>query len=299
MLVVVTGARGFLGRSLTPRLVQEGYRVLAVDRVPAESDLPGVESHVADIADPASLLPAGRALEEPFVLVHLAWNIQQRDASYRVQAEQVAIMAGLLDHWREKGLGYVVAPGSAQEFGARSGTLDEDAKPEEPLSPYGWAKRAAFEMTSSWSRQHGVGLTWLRPFIIYGEGQRGDLLLPYAVQQARAGQRAEFTDGRQIRDFIHVSDVVEAFVLAVKAQPKAQTVLNLGSRDPVSVHDVLYAIADHFGANDAFIFGARPRRVTDPDMQVANCARAESVLGWRPRVGWREGIRRICGARGS
>lgn len=299
MFIIVTGARGFLGRRLVPRLVEEGHRVLAVDRVPAKSETPCVENHVADLSEPASLIPPGREPGEPFILIHLAWNIQQREFAYRVQAEQVAILAGLLDYWRGKGLAYVVAPGSAQEFGARSGVLDEDAPPVNPVSPYGWAKRAAYEMASSWARQNDAGFTWLRPFIIYGEGQRGDLLVPYAVCQARSGQRAEFTDGLQVRDFVHVSDIVEAFVLAVKKQPKGPVALNLGSRDPVSARELLQNVADYFGAGDKFVFGARPRRASDPEMQVANCSQAEKVLGWIPRIGWREGIRRVCEARGE
>lgn len=296
MLVVVTGAQGFLGRHLVPRLAAEGHQVVAVDRVPAPIVIQGVVNHIADLADPTALIPSDRKLGQPFILIHLAWNIKQRDAGYHVQAEQIALFAGLLDYWRERGLAYLIAPGSAQEFGARSGVLDEDALPEDPVSPYGWAKRAAYAMACSWSLQNDIGLSWLRPFIIYGEGQRGDLLVPYAVHQASTGQRAEFTDGKQIRDFVHVSDVVEAFVLAVAKRPKGQVALNLGSGDSASAREVLQSVADYFNAEDRFVFGARPRRQTDPEMQVADCSRAEQVLGWTPKMGWREGIQRVCEA---
>lgn len=296
MLIVVTGAQGFLGRHLVPRLAEAGYRVLAVDRVAAQKDIPGVVNHVADLASPAALIPPDCVGGEPFVLIHLAWNIQQRDAGYRVQAEQVAIFAALLDYWREKGLTHLIAPGSAQEFGAKSGVLSEEAVPEEPVSPYGWAKRSAYTMAHSWSQRNSIGLTWLRPFIIYGEGQGGDLLVPYALRQASSGERAEFTDGKQIRDFVHISDIVEAFVLAVQRRSKTPVALNLGSRDPVSARELLEVIAGSFHARDKFVFGARARRQTDPEMQVADCSRAEQVLGWTPKMGWREGIQRVCGA---
>lgn len=298
MLIVVTGARGFLGHHVVARLAAEGHRVLAVDRRPviqAEA-MPSVQSHTSDLSDPSTLIPPDCEPIEPFVLIHLAWDLRQRETSYRIQAEQTLPLAGLLDYWRGNGLSYVIAPGSAQEFGARGGVLGEDALPEEPLSPYGWAKRATYEMASSWARQSGVGFLWLRPFIIYGVGQGGSMLVPYAVRQAQAGQRAEFTDGLQVRDFVYVDDVVEAIALGVAQQPKGPIALNLGSRDPVRLRDLLQTVADHLDAGDRFGFGVRPRRTAEPDVQVADCTRAEQVLGWVPKVGWREGILRICRA---
>ncbi len=296
MRIVVTGAQGFLGRHLVRRLAAEGRHVLAVDRRPAAlaQSIPGVQYHVSDLVDPATLIPPECEPVGPFVLVHLAWDLRQRETSYRVQSEQVSALAGLLDAWRDRGLTYVIAPGSAQEFGARGGVMDEEALPLEPLSPYGWAKRATFEMAGSWSRQCGIGLLWLRPFIIYGPGQAGSMLVPYAIRQAQEGQRAEFSDGLQVRDFVYVDDVVDAIARGLERPVAGPVALNLGSRDPVRARDLLQAIADHFRAGDRFVFGARPRRSAEPDEQIADCSRAEQVLGWRPAIGWREGIRRAC-----
>ena len=295
MLTVVTGAHGFLGRHIVSRLAADGHQVLAVDRKAFVGQVvEGVQYHLSDLEDPATLIPPDCEPVGRFALVHLAWDLRSRETSYKVQSEQVTTLAGLLDTWTGKGLSYVIAPGSAQEYGAKGGVLAEGVQPEEPLSPYGWAKRATFEMASSWSRRSGVGLLWLRPFIIYGPGQAGSMLVPYAVRQAMHGEQADFTDGKQTRDFVYVDDVVEAFSRGLGQQPQGIHELNLGSRDPVQVCDVLAAIADQFQARDNFHFGAKPRRLAEPDVQVADCTRAEQVLGWTPQVGWREGVRRIC-----
>ncbi|HMP74741.1 MAG TPA: NAD(P)-dependent oxidoreductase [Kiritimatiellia bacterium] len=296
MLIVVTGAQGFLGRHVVRRLAADGHALLAVDRRPVvlAQAVPNVHYHVSDLSDPATLIPPECEPVGPFTLIHLAWDLRQRETSYRVQSGQVTALAGLLDAWRGNGLSHVIAPGSAQEFGARGGVINEDTLPEEPLSPYGWAKRATFQMASSWSQQNGVGLLWLRPFIIYGLGQAGSMLVPYAIRQAQEGARAEFSDGLQVRDFVYVDDVVEAIRLGVRKPVSGVVALNLGSRDPVRARDLLRAIADHFRAGDHFIFGARPRRASEPDEQIADCTRAMEVLGWSPKVGWREGIRRVC-----
>ncbi len=299
-LVVVTGSQGFLGRRVVAALVASGCRVLAVDRcpVPLDQAQPGVICHVADLADPATLLPPECLHERSFALIHLAWDLRLRETSYRVQSEQVTCLAGLLDTWTGRGLSYVISPGSAQEFGSRGGVLGACDQPVEPLSPYGWAKRALFELASSWSRQSGVGLLWLRPFIIYGPGQAGSLLLPYAIRQAAAGEVAEFSDGLQTRDFIYVDDVASAIFKGLERRLPGPNAINLGSGDPVQIREVLQAVADHFKAGDRFRFGVRPRRVADPDVQVADIRLAADQLGWRPTVGWREGVRRTCEAAG-
>lgn len=296
MIVVVTGAQGFLGRHLVRRLAQEGYRVVAVDRRPPVlgEGYPEVLYHISNLSDPTTLIPPECEPIGQFALVHLAWDLRLRESSYKVQSEQVTAFAGILDYWRGRGLSFVIAPGSAQEYGARGGVLNEDALPLEPLSPYGWAKRAAHEMATSWSRQAGIGLLWLRPFIAYGPGQAGSMLIPYAVRCAREGARAEFTDGMQIRDFVYVEDIVDAILLGLRRRPQGPLTLNLGSRDPVPIREVILEIARYFGAEPNFIFGARPRRLSEPDIQVSDCTRAESELGWRPQIGWREGIRRVC-----
>ncbi len=295
MLIVITGSQGFLGRNLVSRLSQAGHAILAVDRRPSiESPVPGVQYHVSDLTDPTTLIPPECEPVGDFVLIHLAWDLRNRETSYKVQSEQVTTLAGLLDSWTGRGLKYVIAPGSAQEFGGRGGVLGEDDRPLEPLSPYGWAKWAAYEMTASWARQTGVGLLWLRPFIVYGPGQAGSMLIPYAVRQAHMKMPASFSDCLQQRDFVYVDDVVEAFAIGVEKQLPGVNVFNLGCGIPVKARDVIEMIGRELGAQDAFTFGAKPRRVNEPDVQVANIARANGLLGWTPKVDWREGVRRIC-----
>ncbi len=295
MFTVVTGAQGFLGRHMVMRLAREGHKVLAVDRrAAAPMGHPNIQVHFSDLADPTTLIPPDCEPVGRFALIHLAWDLRSRETSFKIQSEQVTGLAGLLDAWKDRGLAYVMAPGSAQEFGQRSGEIGDEDLPVGPLSPYGWAKHAMLDMVSSWGRQSGVGVLWLRPFIAYGPGQGGSMFVPYAVRQAQMKEQADVTDCEQIRDFVYVDDVVEAFVLGLRKQPAGVHQVNLGSKDPARLRDVLTVVADHFGAGEIFRFGAKPRRMQDPDVQVARVDRAKDLLGWTPKTGWREGIRRVC-----
>ncbi len=148
-------------------------------------------------------------------------------------------------------------------------------------------------MAQAWSEQTGIGLVWLRPFIVYGPGQRGDMVIPYAVDRARNRQPAEFSDCKQVRDFIYIDDVVRAIQLGVEKRPAGVHEVNLGNGEPVAVRAVLEAIAAYFDAEDLFQLGVRQRRAGEPDTQVADFSRATELFGWKPKVRWDEGIRRM------
>jgi nucleoside-diphosphate-sugar epimerase len=295
MRVLLTGAQGFIGRRLVTRLAAEGAEVLAVDQVPAREPLPpDVRGEVSDLGNSAALVSRHWKSAGPFSLVHLAWDLQRRDR-WSAQAGAVRVLAGLIEDLTSAGLERVIAMGSAEEYGTRGGRLAEDDAPGLPLSPYGWAKRAAGEMVASWAGRTGRRALWLRPFVVYGPGQGGDMAIPYAIRRARERAAADFTDGLQQRDFVFVDDVVEAIVGGLSAEWRGAELVNLGWGRPVALRDVLDEIARLLGAGDLFRFGARPRRVGEPEVQVADTARAEERLGWRPRVEWREGVRRTCG----
>ena len=294
--VVVTGAEGFIGKRLVKCLAAEGYAVLALDQNPhTEPPLPGVEYRVSDLSDPAGILANASLEREGFALVHLAWALR-RGASFSDQALDVRLLAGLLDKLGDRGMRQLLAVGSADEYGQRSGVLLEDDEPVLPLTPYGWGKRAARLMALSWAQRTGMPLLWIRPVVIYGPGQTGDMLIPYAIHRALARQNAEFSDGLQERDFVYVDDVVEGIVRGVQRAPRGVHSVNLGCGVPVKVRDVLVEIARLLDAASLFRLDAKNRRPGEPEVRVAEVRKAEDVLGWRARVDWREGLRMTCEA---
>lgn len=294
--IVVTGAEGFLGRKVVERLAREDTSVIAVDRVAHEGEeLQGVTYHQADLSDPVSLLPSAIS-HQPFVLVHLAWDMR-RHLGHEVQNEMVKQFSAILEYWNDRGLSKLVAMGSAEEYGGYDGTIHEAVEPVLPLSPYGQAKRKAHDLAAAWSERENKAVLWLRPFVIYGPGQRGDMMIPYAVTCARDGKEADFTDGQQRRDFVYIDDVADAIALAVAAEPSGMNEVNIGTGRPVKVADVLMTIAKHFGAEENFHLGARPRRENEPDVQAADTTVAKELLGWKSQVDVFEGLKRTVSGR--
>jgi nucleoside-diphosphate-sugar epimerase len=202
----------------------------------------------------------------------------------------------LLEFWTGRGLRRVVVAGSAEEYGSRNGRLQESDEPMGPLSPYGWGKHAACSMTQAWSERDRIPVLWLRPFVVYGPGQQGNMLIPYALRQALRGLPANFTDGRQRRDFVHVDDVAEAFLVACRCATPGFTAVNVGSGQGIAVVDVIEHLGSWFTPPPKFRLGSVPRRPAEPDEQVAVIDRAQELLGWRPAVAWQDGLRELVQA---
>ncbi len=287
MNFVLTGSTGFIGRAVRRRFAEAGLPLLAVSRsANRESDM-----HQVDFQRPESLLPPERAGED-FTLIHLAWTVDAR-AGWSLHSEQVGCLARLLEYWSGRGLRRVVFAGSAAEYGGMAGRLHESDHSCPSLSPYGWGKHAACALAQAWSTRSGIPVLWLRPFVVYGPGQQGDMLIPYALRQASAGLPARFSDGSQVRDFVHVADVAEAFLQASLCAAEGFTAVNIGTGEGATVAEVLNYLSDLFQPRPDFQLGAIDRRPGEPVEQVAEIETARCVLGWQPRIRWQNGLRRL------
>ena len=284
--IVVTGAAGFIGRRVVARLAVEAD-VIALDRTPDPGGWPtGVEYRQLDLDRE---MPAFKG---NWILVHLAWSLDRANAA--AQRESLQAFARLLG---QAGLAGVVGLGSAEEYGELEGRLREDLAPGTKLSAYGQAKHAAGKVLESWARGAGRKAAWLRPFVVYGPGQGGNMAIPYALRCARERIPGEFSEGLQFRDFVHVDDVADgiaAAALALPALKPAFVVCNLGWGEPVRLRDVLERIADQTNARNLFRFGARPMRPGEPQEQYAETSSAADLFGWRAKISWKKGIDALC-----
>lgn len=284
--IVVTGSAGFIGRRVVARLAV-GANVIALDRAPDPGGWPtGVEYRQLDLGREMPVFKGN------WILVHLAWSLDRANAA--AQRESLQAFARLLG---QAGLAGVVGLGSAEEYGELEGRLREDLAPGTKLSAYGQAKHAAGKALESWARGAGRKAVWLRPFVVYGPGQGGNMAIPYALRCARERIPGEFSEGLQFRDFVHVDDVADgiaAAALALPALKPAFVVCNLGWGEPVRLRDVLERIADQTNARNLFRFGARPMRPGEPQEQYAETSSAADLFGWRAKISWKNGIDALC-----
>jgi nucleoside-diphosphate-sugar epimerase len=293
--VLVTGATGFIGANLVRAVLAAGAEVHAVVRAGSstwrlEELQRDVRFHPADLADPVSLRRAF-ATARPDVLLHLAVPRGQDEAArVRIVRDNVLGAAHLIGLVREFGVGRVVVTGSSLEYGPQAGPLHE-ALALQPSTVHGVAKAAASLLFRQAALEHGIPVSILRLFHVYGPWESPHRLFPAAVRAARDGTRLPLTEPGIRRDWVFVDDVVDAVLRAVGLETRGE-VLNIGSGRQYANEEVVAGVAAAVGhpiATDVGAFTARPADVTS---RVADCAEAARQLGWRPRHDLASAVRR-------
>jgi dTDP-glucose 4,6-dehydratase len=230
----------------------------------------------------------------PTAVVHLAASLDKReDGRGRPRQWHDTFQAGVvvIEEVCAAKVPHLIVAGTLEELGPAEGVLSGSTPPR-PESTYGLCKHLLRQVAEHWAGRAGTRIDWVRPFVVYGPGQTGSMLLPYAFAAARARGVGEFSDGLQERDLLYIDDLVAWFGLALSTRPAAGgfTLHHLGRGEAVAIRDVLEAIADELpGAR--FELGRRSRRIGEPHRQCAPPpVDATTIEGWTPRVPWRTGV---------
>jgi UDP-glucose 4-epimerase len=304
--ILVTGGAGYVGSVSAAAFIAAGHEVAVLDdlstghraavpsgarlRVGTYGDTKAVVRLLGDARIEAILHCAARSL--------VGESIADPAKYYR---DNVAGGVALLEAARTAGVGRIVFSSTAAVYGTPDATPILEDAPLRPINPYGETKRT-FEGALDWyARAYGLRAVSLRYFNVAGAtaelGEDHDPethLLPNIL--AAAAGRRELTvygddyptpDGTCIRDYIHVADLADAHLraIAATAPDDARTddylACNLGVGGGFSIREVIAAAERAVGRTIPFRVG--PRRTGDPAVLVASAARAEAVLGWRPR----------------
>jgi len=296
--VLVTGAAGFLGSHLVPRLIEEGAEVCVLDQPNARrwallerSDLAAsLRADVRTLAEPSR----DRALGDVDVIFHLAAVGVTGDVTDMRQVVTGNIDGTLAVLLAAQRLGSrLLYCGSCFEYGSGD-RWSEDALPA-PTTEYGAAKAAGWLLANAFARRTGVEVVSLRPFTMYGPMEPPGRLVPSVVRHALAGRPIDLTPGDQLRDFVFVTDAVDAFVAAATTDAAVGGTFNVCTGNPVTVRDVVHRVLRCTGSSSEARFGALAYRPTELAVLSGDPTRAEQVLKWRARVSLDEGLSRTIG----
>jgi dTDP-glucose 4,6-dehydratase len=184
--------------------------------------------------------------------------------------------------------------GSGLEYESGDLPVDESA----PLSApnlYGASKAAGWLLLDYLCRVEGLPLTTVRPFTVFGPAESDRKLIPYVIGKALRRETLQLGPGTQVRDYVYVSDVVDALILAAGGENAAGEVFNIGSgvSEARTIRAVVETTLDMIGAPRSLCrFGEERRSRPDPAALVANSADAMARLGWKPRVSLEAGLAR-------
>jgi dTDP-glucose 4,6-dehydratase len=302
---MVTGAAGFIGSHLTEALLRSGADVTALVRynsrgtigalseVPADGDAK-LSIVTADLKDLAALFLAVRDIDIVFhlgALIGIPYSYM-RPVDY--VATNVVGTANLLEACRHAGVARIVQFSTSEVYGtARYVPIDEE-HPLQAQSPYAASKIAADQLALSYFRSFGLPVAIARPFNTYGPRQPSRAIIPTIIGQALTGRTVRLGSLTPLRDMNFVSDTVAGALRIAETEAAIGEVINLGSSREISVGDIAQTIFQVIGGD--FRLETDPARVRPTNSEVnrllANCSKAERLLGWRPSVTLEEGILR-------
>ncbi len=288
MRVLVTGAEGFVGRHLVPRLRGDGHEVFATDRDLDVTDAAGVAKRVAELGPDAIVHLAA--------LSSVAASWREPELSFRVNflgsrsvLRAAASAAGVRVLWI----------GSADEYGsaAPGSPAFTEASPLRPGSPYARCKAAA-DLLGAVYADAGLDLVRVRPFNHAGPGQSPDFVLASFAKQV-----AEIESGRRepvlrvgnldsIRDFLDIEDVIEAYVRLLD-RSVAAGVYNVASGIGARVGDHLEALIAL--ATTKPTVEIDPERLRPADFAVGDATRLRQASGWQPTIPMADTLERVLG----
>lgn len=288
MRVLLTGASGFIGGYTLEALVQQGHEVCAVARSPG-SAREGVTWYECDLLSRGA---AERLVEEAGAsyLLHLAWYVQPGSFWKAKENERwIDSSLRLLRAFGEGGGLRAVMAGTCAEYSwGADEPLRELHTPLEPATLYGACKHATHVAARALAAQLDVSLAWGRIFFLYGPGEDSARLVCQVARSLLAGEQVPTTDGEQLRDFMHVSDVASAFVELLSGNVSGP--VNIASGHAAPIREMVTLIAEQAGGLEQVRFGALERRAGEPERIVADVERLRDAVGFTPTTGLREGL---------
>jgi UDP-glucose 4-epimerase len=201
----------------------------------------------------------------------------------------------VLEAARRAGIRRVVYASSSSVYGDRPELPKREDQAPAPISPYAVSKAAGEQYASVWTRLYGVETVGLRYFNVFGPRQdpasEYAAVIPRFILWALRGAPLQVHgDGRQSRDFTYIDNVVDANVLAARAPRAAGEAFNVGCGDRVSLLDIVTRLEKLLGR--PLERQHSPSRPGDVPHTLADVGKAERLLGYRPGVGFDEGLRR-------
>jgi nucleoside-diphosphate-sugar epimerase len=263
--VLITGASGFLGRTVVKLLSHQGINTVVAGR-----SLPqGVSVHWHKLVEIAGATH----------LLHFAWYAEHgKYWTSPLNLRWIDATVRLVEAFCLGGGKQVVIAGTCAEYDWSYGYCNEANTPLNPGTLYGTAKDVTRRLVTSICAEHHVLCAWGRIFLPYGPGEDRRRLIP-ALIDVFEGKRAPFgVNATAFRDFLHIEDVADGFLTLL--QVEATGVFNICSSQPVQIAEVVKLLAHSLNADPQIVLGLNSERLGEPSLIVGDNKKVSS-LGWR------------------
>jgi UDP-glucose 4-epimerase len=300
MKILVTGGAGFIGSNIVDRYIAEGHQVAILDSLATgrrENINPAASFHQVDIRDWEGVLAVFEQ-EKPQVVNHHAAQMDVRKGVEDPAFDAMTNIVGsiyLCEAALRNGVEKIIYASSG---GACYGEPDVIPAPEtagiHPISQYGISKHTVEHYLWLYNYNDGLRYTVFRYSNVYGprqnpHGEAGVTAI-FAGMMLKGENPRIFGEGNKTRDYVYISDVVQANVLGLTAGDN--DIFNIGTGVETTDQEVYDAMAAATGYDKPAIYA--PARKGEIQRTALNCTKAREILGWAPTVDFREGCRRAA-----
>ncbi len=299
--VLVTGASGFIGSNLVPRLLELGYEVTSLERYVTGRYVLGaprkVETVYADLADFQTARHVIRNVQ-PDKVIHLA---ALSAVSYSYEHPQEVLQANFIgtvnlaeackreaDH-----ISHFLFAGTSEEYGNNGARPETEDSPLRPNSPYSVSKVAADKYLNYMWDAYQFPVTILRPFNSYGRKDNTHFVVERTIVQALSEKEIRLGDPTPVRDFLYVDDHVDAYLACLRQPEKAigQT-FNFCTGRGVTIKELVEKICDLAGFSGKVYWNTIPKRPLDIQELIGSSAKSSKLLGWKHKYQLEDGLKK-------
>ncbi len=279
----VTGASGFLGNVLVKKLIAEGYEVVVLSRSKKEFSAE-VTVVTGDLLQPKSI---DNFLKSVDTVIHLAARqLPPEELFFR---DNVSATNNLIERMLHFPIKHLIYLSTVVVYGEEGKKIHTEKDICLPTTVYAVTKYLSEIICQYWESKTKKILTILRPFNIYGKGNKKGVIY-HMVKNIRQNKPIIiYGDGKQKRDFLYVDDVVEAILLAIKKEKKG--IFNLGSGENLSLVELVSLINNICSQKVQVEYkNIEQEKVTSIAYTVG---KAQTLLGWKPKVNIQEGLKEL------
>jgi nucleoside-diphosphate-sugar epimerase len=285
--VILTGASGFIGRQMVAPLLERGFRVHAVSQIAPTEDLifENVVRHRVNLLDEGETTAMCEKIKATHLL-HFAWYVEH-GKFWNAPENKIWLGASrrLIEQFKASGGERIVAAGTCAEYEwGKDRFLSEEKTPLKPQNFYGECK---LELQKTLAETE-ISQAWGRVFFLFGEYENPRRLVASVINSLVQNEYADCSHGRQIRDFMYVRDVSDAFAALLDSD--IQDAVNIASGKARTIKEIILQAADLLGKRELIRFGKIAAAENEPESIVADTRRLREELGWTERYGIERGL---------